>query len=195
MNKKRGFRSPCFTTKGSTNNHYNTNSNNGVDHLSQILEYTKSYDQNEKLLSFQNEGDADDSSCLSSLDERNDVALETQNKSSTVAATIEVTNHQSKISNPNSEDSHMEMSQEKSIKMLEPHLIGFRKILTEDGCNIDNSNVSGDGDGDTDKDNGNFDLASKIPLSLIRVARFFPFKWIPIKKALIRPPLPSEVNS
>lgn len=188
MNKdlRVGFRSPCFTVKGPTNT-------NVIDHLSEILVYTESYDRNEKLLPLEKD-DAEDYICLSSSGGRNVTTQETQDKPAAATTTITNPNHQSIRSIPKSSNVPVEFSQDKSIKMLEPHLIGFRKILSEDGCNIDGYNVGDDGNRDKHKNNRNFDLTTKIPLSLIRVARFFPFKWMPIKKALIRPPLSSEVE-
>ena len=69
---------------------------------------------------------------------------------------------------------------DKCVKLLEPHLVGFRKkyegTLTKE--------PTGDA---TD------DITDFIPQQLIRMTRFFPFKWIPLKLALLRSPSRDEV--
>jgi hypothetical protein len=76
------------------------------------------------------------------------------------------------------------------IALLEPHLAAFRqqqqqhcsftiaktKTTTESTC------ISAD---DTMTSNH---LSSDVPPQLLRIIRFFPMKWYPIKRALLRPP-------
>lgn len=62
----------------------------------------------------------------------------------------------------------------RDISMLEPHLAAFRKLLTD-------SRQEGS-------------ITSFIPPQLMRLVRFFPFKWAPIKRALLRPPGENEVG-
>ena len=65
------------------------------------------------------------------------------------------------------------------ISMLEPHIAAFRKRMNED---VYSGAQNDDGD-----DDDSF-LAHNIPPQLLRIVRFFPFKWVPLKRALLRPP-------
>lgn len=62
------------------------------------------------------------------------------------------------------------------IKMLEPHLAAFRKLTTENGMQEGSA------------------ISSNIPPQLLRLVRFFTFKWVPIKRALLRNPCKNEVG-
>mmetsp|Transcript_8854 Transcript_8854/g.13395 ORF Transcript_8854/g.13395 Transcript_8854/m.13395 type:complete len:452 (-) Transcript_8854:292-1647(-) len=63
----------------------------------------------------------------------------------------------------------------RDISMLEPHLAAFRKLLTDS------------------RQEGSI-TSLNIPPQLMRLVRFFPFKWTPIKRALLRPPGGNEVG-
>jgi hypothetical protein len=63
----------------------------------------------------------------------------------------------------------------RDISMLEPHLAAFRKLLTDS------------------RQEGSI-TSFNIPPQLMRLVRFFPFKWSPIKRALLRPPGENEVG-
>lgn len=62
------------------------------------------------------------------------------------------------------------------IKALEPHLETYTKILQ------DNHNMIGN------------DPSANIPPQLLRVIRFLPHKWTPLKRALLRRPMMNEVG-
>ena len=71
---------------------------------------------------------------------------------------------------------------DKCIKLLEPHLAGFRKKY-EANARMETSYAEDDDD-----------ITDFIPQQLIRMTRFFPFKWIPLKRALLRSPSYEEVR-
>jgi len=83
-----------------------------------------------------------------------------------------------------------ELSMEKCIRLLEPHLAAFRQRCactqtgTETGNKVGTSNVEKQQQQDSDA----------VPPQVVRLARYFPSKWKPIQKALIRPLTPSEVR-
>jgi hypothetical protein len=84
---------------------------------------------------------------------------------------------------------------EEGISMLEPHIAAFRKRMDEDAQSLgqDTGRRARDIDDDNDAREDNASLASSIPPQLLRVVRYFPFKWIPMKRALLR--APSQVCS
>jgi hypothetical protein len=63
------------------------------------------------------------------------------------------------------------------IKALEPHLEAYQRLVHE------NASM------------GNDDVTDNIPPQILRAIRFFPHKWEPLKRALLRPPSAIEVGS
>jgi len=70
----------------------------------------------------------------------------------------------------------LNQASEEGISMLEPHLAAFRKRMDEGP--LHDTSID---------DNSGVDMTLDIPPQLLRVVRFFPFKWIPLKRALLRP--------
>ncbi len=96
----------------------------------------------------------------------------------------------SKETNANTSKQDHHDDQKEGIAMLEPHIAAFRKRMNEDVYMNVAQNKGGDGDGNHDD---KF-LASNIPPQLLRIVRFFPFKWIPLKRALLRHPTAVRLN-
>jgi hypothetical protein len=221
------FRSPCFSMKGSSINNSNNNGNNnneGQIDLSHILNYTNKYHQRE-VVRLKDQGNTTRSADYNSDNDNNDYDMifigsdsddhnnngdgdsaddgSNQKKNHEEATdNNEYTNNQSSSHNTSNNISNNTSSasvhMDKAIRMLEPHLISFRKL-----CNVkhgDEHDYDRDNNADDNNDNNNNDdydddnLVTKIPPALIRVARFFPFKWVPIRQALLRPQHPSEVS-
>ena len=67
------------------------------------------------------------------------------------------------------------------ISLLAPHLAAFREQSCADAENASFSSGAGAPAGDADE----------IPPQLLRVARFFRWRWEPLKRALLRPPTAS----
>jgi len=75
-----------------------------------------------------------------------------------------------------------EPSMEQCVSLLAPHLAVFR----QQSC-ADTENASGAaGSASSSSANGGSD---EIPPQLLRVARFFRWRWEPLKRALLRPPV------
>lgn len=92
-----------------------------------------------------------------------------QNNTTNIEAAIDDTKPEE-----NKEDA---ISMAQCISLLDPHITFFR-----DSCDTDAKQKSS-------KDNtASYDTEDEVPSQLLRLARFFPWRWVPIKKALLRPP-------
>mmetsp|Transcript_9867 Transcript_9867/g.14834 ORF Transcript_9867/g.14834 Transcript_9867/m.14834 type:complete len:556 (+) Transcript_9867:34-1701(+) len=84
------------------------------------------------------------------------------------------------------------------IVMLEPHLAAYRKILEENRKDQSHhlhcdSNSGGEGSSQDSNDHHG-ESTNNIPPQMLRVVRFFQFKWMKIRRALLRPPSKNEVG-
>ena len=167
IGKASTFRLPCFSIE-------KTNANEDEEiGLSQILNYTNKY-KRDILFPNNNENSSD-----GNIQMRDVVLLDNSGDETSEDDSGPTNQEQTQQKNElNSIDNDISIDQ--AIRMLEPHLINFRELCSDDGDYIN------------DDDD---DVVANIPPPLIRVARFFPFKWIPIKEALLRSPQPSEVRS
>ena len=197
------FRPPRFI-----NNNTSTNSERP---LSRVLEYLDTYNREHELLLLEHHlhshSDAHTKSTITSdiggylmTDNKNGLnnnnngdACESKNNA-THGANVNgdepsTSSYEKKETDENdlitlkSNESNNDEKMKEAIAMLEPHLTSFRRLC-------------GEGNNNTISNNNNekeVDLMPNIPQSLIRVARFSPFKWIPIKRALLRPPVLTEV--
>eukprot|EP00557_Chaetoceros_sp_GSL56_P012655 CAMPEP_0176479318 /NCGR_PEP_ID=MMETSP0200_2-20121128/1676_1 /TAXON_ID=947934 /ORGANISM="Chaetoceros sp., Strain GSL56" /LENGTH=363 /DNA_ID=CAMNT_0017875355 /DNA_START=174 /DNA_END=1262 /DNA_ORIENTATION=+ len=119
--------------------------------------------------------------------------------------------NQSIITSKNS----MSSCSSQDIAMLEPYLAAFRKQLQqetqqcqllstgmEEADEFETSNTkyhhhSRTNSSSSSSDNNSSSSSSSsgnIPPQLLRIIRFFPMKWHPIKRALLRPPLENELG-
>mmetsp|Transcript_12874 Transcript_12874/g.27273 ORF Transcript_12874/g.27273 Transcript_12874/m.27273 type:complete len:550 (+) Transcript_12874:45-1694(+) len=80
-----------------------------------------------------------------------------------------------------------EPSMEQCVSLLAPHLAVFRQQSCADTENASGAAAgTGGGSASSSSANGGSD---EIPPQLLRVARFFRWRWEPLKRALLRPPV------
>ena len=80
-----------------------------------------------------------------------------------------------------------EPSMEQCVSLLAPHLAVFR----QQSCADNENNVPTSGTGASSSANS----GDEIPPQLLRVARFFRWRWEPLKRALLRPPVTTTTTT
>ena len=143
------LRKPCFVHEN-----FQEGDIKPTSYQKDLVAYTKAFCQ--KIERGRNEADDEEWNALMASDCKD--SCDEANKTSKTAKKDETT-----------------LPMDKCIKLLEPHLAGFRKNYEE------NDDITSE-------------ISEFIPQQLIRMARFFPHKWTPLKRALLRSPLRDEVR-
>jgi hypothetical protein len=182
-----GIRKPCFTSGLNGGNRPGLSGRrNAID----LAEYTKQ--SHKQIASLQPALISSDPN----YDEEQNVASETN------------TTNPECVESKKKED---ETSLDQCVVLLEPHLSAFRVLCSKAGKEKakskkrkarDKSNQSNESseytttitmqnDANLEEDDG---VEYEVPPQLLRVARFFAWRWLPIKQALLRPPPPPSHN-
>ena len=111
--------------------------------------------------------------------------------------------------NNSSREGSNEPSMEQCILLLEPHLLGFQKSCRQKEDKLQHESTGGErkmkrkkvhhatteqqqlptslNDFNNREEDDTVDADDEVPPQLLRLARFFHYRWLPIKRALLRP--------
>ena len=84
------------------------------------------------------------------------------------------------------------VSVEKCVTLLEPHLQHFRERCEDRESSNRKRKAPGDEPGE--HLDGESEREDEVPQQLVNLIRFFPERWLPVKKALLRPPSETGVE-
>eukprot|EP01083_Nonionella_stella_P293612 998564_1 len=142
-----------------------------ADHsFSELEDETKSRDQGQDLINNESESNHNQN--------QNEDSIQVQPLSSSLSARVEMS---------------------EGIVMLEPHLAAYRKNLEEHRKDqrhhhhLHCDSNSG-GERSSQDSNDHNEKTNNIPPQMLRVVRYFQFKWMKIRRALLRPPSKNEVG-
>eukprot|EP00571_Detonula_confervacea_P006187 CAMPEP_0172318786 /NCGR_PEP_ID=MMETSP1058-20130122/35789_1 /TAXON_ID=83371 /ORGANISM="Detonula confervacea, Strain CCMP 353" /LENGTH=598 /DNA_ID=CAMNT_0013033687 /DNA_START=101 /DNA_END=1897 /DNA_ORIENTATION=- len=211
MSTSSKLRRPNFTHSSSRGGSTNQNNNSGsatthstslILHSSgQLANYTR---QCHKRLSSAARGDNDEGVDHEGVDHNTRINDEGNTNNDTItAATLSNRKSVADTTNKKKKD---DPSMEQCITLLEPPLKTFQSNCIKNDSKARAKKKSkkkhrhGDGDNNgnskdgTNKNNrrkdedDEHDEEDEVPPQLLRLARFFPFRWLPMKRALLRPP-------
>lgn len=106
---------------------------------------------------------------------------------------IDSSNSQSNGSSLHSSDKSSSFSIEQCVAILEPHLEAFR-LLNQLEREEENTILKNEYSNLNNKVNNNIKSSYEIPPQLLRLARFFKWRWAPIRRAILRPASVKEIE-